>query len=127
MSEEIKHKIIIVDDDDFLLDMYATKFSNSGVLVVPCKSGQAMLESLKTETGVKAILLDIVMPELNGIETLEEMRKQKLGEGIPVIMLTNQNEEDDIKRAEELGVNGYIVKSSATPSEVVEQVMKYIN
>lgn len=127
MTEELKNKIILVDDDDFLLDMYATKFGNSGIVAISCKSGASLFETLKTESDVKAILLDIVMPGMNGLEILEEMRKQKMAENVPVIMLTNQNDESDVKKAEELGVKGYIVKSSATPSEVVERVMQYIN
>jgi CheY-like chemotaxis protein len=126
MTEDLKNKIILVDDDDFLLDMYATKFGNSGIVVISCKSGEALFEALKTESDAKAILLDIVMPGMNGLEILEQMRKDKLAENIPVIMLTNQNDENDVKKAQELGVKGYIVKSSATPSEVVDQVMQYI-
>ncbi len=126
MTEDLKNKIILVDDDDFLLDMYATKFGNSGIVTISCKSGEALFEVLKTESSAKAILLDIVMPGMNGLEILEQMRKDKLAENIPVIMLTNQNDESDVKKARELGVKGYIVKSSATPSEVVEQVMQYI-
>lgn len=123
---EQQYKIIIVDDDDFLVDMYATKFGNSGVLVEVYKSGEALLEKLTAGTKAELLLLDIIMPNMSGIEVLTKMREQKLGEGMPVVMLTNQNDEKDIAKAQKLGIAGYIVKAAATPSEVVDEVMKII-
>jgi CheY-like chemotaxis protein len=128
MAEETEkqYKIIIVDDDDFLVNMYATKFSHSGVSVEACKSGESLLEKLNAGMKADLILLDIVMPSMNGIEVLKKMRKDKLGESIPVIMLTNQNDEKDINETKKLGVVCYIIKASATPSEVVAEVVKII-
>jgi CheY-like chemotaxis protein len=126
MASEAKYKVVIVDDDDFLVNMYATKFGLSDTEVEAFKGGKTFLESLKGKLKADLILLDIVMPTMTGLEILREMRDQKLGEGIPVIMLTNQNDEKDISEAKLLGVDGYIVKSAATPSEVVEEVMKII-
>jgi CheY-like chemotaxis protein len=117
-----KYKIMIVDDDDFLVNMYVTKFNNSGIAVEACKSGNDLLEKIKAGTQIDLILLDIVIPGMTGVETLAKMRKEKIGENIPVVMLTNQSDEKDISEAKKLGITGYIVKSSATPSEVVEQV-----
>ncbi len=125
-EEEKKYKIIIVDDDDFLVDMYATKFGGSDVSVEACKSGELFLEKMRAGIKVDLILLDIVMPGLSGLDVLKEMRKSKLGEGIPVIMLTNQSDEKDINESQKLGISSYIVKSAATPSEVVEEVLKII-
>ncbi|MFA6270583.1 MAG: response regulator [Candidatus Paceibacterota bacterium] len=123
---EKKYKIIIVDDDDFLINMYSTKFGNSGVLVDACKSGQALLEKLSAGAKADLILLDIIMPNLSGVETLKMMRKQKIGADIPVMVLTNQNDEKDIEETKKLGVVGYVVKAAATPTEVLEEVMKII-
>lgn len=124
MEEEKKIKIMLVDDDDFLVDMYSAKFANSGVDVIPVNSGFMLVEKLKKGETADLILLDIVLPQMNGIETLEQIRTESLGVGIPVIMLTNQNDEIDISRTTKLGIEGYIVKASATPSEVVETVLK---
>lgn len=127
MTEENKQlKVIIVDDDDFLVDMYATKFNNSGVSVEACKSGEVLLEKLTNGLKADLILLDIIMPNIDGIEVLRKMREQKLGENIPVVMLTNQNDEKDISECKKLGISGYIVKSAATPSEVISETMKII-
>ncbi len=124
MSEDKKNKIIIVDDDDFLVDMYSHKFATSDVSVVVCKSGKELIEKLNAGETADLILLDIVLPELDGLETLEHIRKNNLAKDIPIVMLTNQSEEGDTKRADALGVAGYLIKASATPSEVVEQALK---
>lgn len=123
---EKQYKIILVDDDEFLTDMYATKFSSNGIAVEACKSGEAFLEKLKAGAKPDLILLDIIMPGLNGVETLRKMRQEKLCEGVPVVMLTNQNDEKDISETKKLDIAGYIVKSAATPSEVVEEIVNII-
>lgn len=122
-KEEKKYKIVIVDDDDFLVNMYVTKFNHSGVEVEACSSGIALLEKLRAGFKTDLILLDIVMSEMNGIETLKKIREEKLAEGTPIIMLTNQNDEKDIEASKKLGVSIYIVKSAATPLEVVNEVI----
>lgn len=127
MSETSKqYKIAIVDDDDFLVDMYTTKFNNSNISVDACKSGESLLEKLTAGTKFDLILLDIVMPNMNGVEVLKKMRQEKIGEGIPVVMLTNQNNEKDINETKKLGISCFIVKAAATPSEVVEEVKRVL-
>lgn len=127
MAEENKeYKIIIVDDDDFLVDMYAVKFQGVGVKVESCKSGAVLLEKLRGGLTADLLLLDIVMPGMDGVEILREIKKEKLIEGTPIVMLTNQNDEKNIEDAKTLGVSGYIVKSAATPSEVVAEAMRIL-
>ena len=126
MAEEKKYKIIIVDDDDFLVNMYATKFGLSDVVVEAFKSGRDFLDGVKGGAKADLLLLDIVMPNMTGLDILQEIRKEKLLAGVPVIMLTNQNDEKDISEAKKFGVAGYIVKSAATPSEVVSEVMRVL-
>jgi CheY-like chemotaxis protein len=121
-----ENKIILVDDDDFLVNMYATKFNLGGIEVDACNSGASLLEKLKAGAKPDLILLDIVMTNMTGLETLKKMREDKLGEGIPVVMLTNQNEDKDMAEAKSLGVIAYIVKSAATPLEVVNEIAEII-
>jgi CheY-like chemotaxis protein len=126
MNEEKKYKVAIVDDDKFLVDMYASKFGLFSVEVEAFNSTESFFEKLKSGLSVDLILLDIVMPGMTGLEALVKMRNENIGAGIPIVMLTNQNDEKDINLAKENGVVGYIVKSSATPSEVVNQVLDII-
>ncbi len=117
---------MIVDDDDFLLNMYSLKFSKSGAEVLVSRSGSELLDHLKSGVDPDVILLDIVLPGMNGIEILEEIRKNKFAPDSKIVMLTNQNDESEIAKANALGVAGYIVKSSETPSEVVENVLSIL-
>lgn len=125
-GSENNFQIIIVDDDDFLVDMYAAKFGNDGISVEVCKLGESFLEMLRSGVKADLVLLDIVMPGKDGLTVLKEMREQKLGEEIPVVILTNQGDKENISAAKKLGIAGYIVKSAVAPSEVVEEVKRII-
>lgn len=113
--------IFLVDDDRFLLDMYALKFKSAGITVVACQGGEEALEKLRGGAAPDALLLDIVMPGIDGFEVLETIRKENLATTTKIIILSNQGQDSDIARAKQLGVDGYIVKASAIPSEVLEQ------
>jgi DNA-binding response OmpR family regulator len=121
-----KNKIIITDDDDFLLDMYSTRFGLSGIEVEACKSGLELLDKLRAGEKPDLIVLDIVMSGMSGIETLQKIRDEQLGEGIPVVMLTNQDDSKDMVVAKNLEIAAYIVKSAATPLEVVNEISEII-
>ena len=115
------YRIFLVDDDRFLLDMYALKFKSAGMDVTACQGGEEVLEKLRAGEAPDAILLDIVMPTIDGFEVLEAIKKEKLAEKSKIIILSNQGQDSDIDRAKSLGADGYIVKASAIPSEVLEQ------
>ena len=117
------YRIYLVDDDRFLLDMYALKFKASGHEVSTCTKGEDLLALLKDKPEPDAILLDVVMPGLSGFDVLTEIRKGNLLTKGVVVMLTNQGSDADIDRAKELNAAGYIIKASAIPSEVVSQTM----
>ncbi len=129
MEESKGKKIFIVDDDSFLLDMYALKFSQSGFDVTTALGALPALEKLRSDATFQPelILLDIVMPVLDGFEFMEKMREEKLAPNAKRIVLSNRGQDSDIKRATELGALGYIVKASTTPSEVITQVADIIN
>ena len=128
MNEEEKKKdlILLVDDDKFLLDMYSTKFLESGKDIEVFLRGQDALKRLREGLEASVILVDIVMPDLDGFDLLKTIKKEKLGGDTAIIMLTNQGEQSDIERAKKLGADGYIVKASAIPSEVLEKIDEII-
>jgi len=113
-------KILLIDDDRFLLDMYSLKFKKLGLDVDTSGNSAAALEKLKTGKAYDIVLIDIIMPGMDGIEFLKTIRKEKLLEDGVIIMLTNQA--DDEGQAKALGVDGYIIKATAIPSEVCDQV-----
>ena len=123
MNKEIKDTtIFLIDDDDFLLEMYALKFRNTGDKVVIAKDAEEALKKLKDGLKTDVILLDIVMPKMDGFEFLKIAKKENLvGNTEKVIILSNLGQNDDIQKGLKLGVADYIVKASLTPSEVVEK------
>lgn len=121
-----KYKVFIVDDDKFLLDMYSVKFRENGFEVETGIGGQEALEKLREGYEPDIIMLDIVMPGVDGFEFFETMNREKIGGDPIVIVLSNQGQEAEINRAKDLGAKDYIVKASAIPSEVLEQVMKTV-
>jgi CheY-like chemotaxis protein len=119
-------KIFIVDDDSFLLDMYALKFSQSGYEVTTALGALPALEKLRTGFIPDLILSDIVMPVVDGFEFMEKMNAEHLAPNAMRIVLSNRGQEADIDRAKELGAIGYIVKAATTPAEVITQVAAII-
>ena len=118
-----KRKILIVDDDTFLLDMYAFKFSQHNFEVYTAPSGLQVIEKLKDGLKPDIILMDIIMPEMDGFEMLEKINKGNLSPNSTKIILSNKSQQSDIDRGSNLGASGYIVKASSTPAEVIEQVV----
>ena len=119
---ENKKTILIVEDDVFLSDMYQTKFVESGYDVKVAGDGQQGLTMLQDGLRPDMVLLDIVMPKMDGIEMLTAVKKEEKLKDIPVILLTNLGQESDITRGMELGALDYFVKAHFTPSEVVKKV-----
>ena len=120
-EKNVPLKIMIVDDDKFLLDMYAMKFKKSGLDITTTSGGLTALEKLRTGNVFDIVLLDIIMPGMDGLELLKTIRAEKLIIDAVIVMLTNQA--DDFERAKMFGVDGYIIKATTIPSEVVEQVL----
>ena len=123
---DTKKKIFIIDDDSFLLDMYALKFSQSGFEVTTSLGPEDALAKLRGGFSPDIILLDIVMPVMDGFELLEKMKEESLAQTSARIILSNRGQQSDIARGESLGTSGYIVKASSTPSEVIAKVTEII-
>lgn len=121
------YKILLVDDDRFLIDMYSMKFREHGHDVRSAFGGAEALNQLREGYVPEAIVFDIVMPGVDGFDLLEAIRKERLAPSAVKIALTNQGQESDISRAKELGAVGYIIKASAIPSEVLTQVTDIIS
>lgn len=114
--------ILFVDDDNFLLDMYSMKFSKNNYEVHIAQSPEDALKTIRGGLDPDILLLDVVMPGMDGVELLTILRKENLVKKSAVIMLTNQGLPDDIARAKKLNVDGYIIKATTIPSEVLREV-----
>lgn len=120
MSDPIT--LYLIEDDGFLLDMYAQRFSMAGYTVVAKANPREALDQLRTGNKPQIIVTDLVMPGIDGFQLLETIRAEQLAPEAIIVVLSNLGEEEDIERAVKLGALGYIVKATSTPSEVVARV-----
>ncbi len=120
-------KIFIVDDDNFLLDMYALKFTQKGFDVHTSLGSLPALAKLREGFIPDILLLDIVMPDMDGFELLEKIKEENLAKDTIKIILSNRGAQADLLKGESLGAVGYIVKATSTPTEVIEKVLEIIN
>lgn len=116
-------KIAIVEDDLAISQMYRLKFEAEGFSVQTAENGKLGL-ALVEEFQPDILLLDMMMPEMNGDEVLQAMRKKPWGKDITVIILTNLGQEEAPKILKELNVHSYIIKAEMTPRQVAERVKK---
>jgi len=119
-----KKVILIIEDDPVLLKMYSEKFIFEGFDVIPAHDGVEALEKAKKENA-DIILLDIMLPRMSGTDFLAEFRKDPKGKDVPVVCLTNLAEDEEKKKAMDLGVKDYLVKAMQTPEQVVQKIKKY--
>lgn len=122
-----KKKILLVDDDKFLLNMYAKKLATSGFVVETAEGGAAALEKIKGGFAADVLIVDVIMPGMDGLELVKKLKTDGVAPRAKIVMLTNQSESPDIKVAQDLGVDGYIIKATTIPSEVVTKVREIIS
>jgi len=112
---------MVPEDDPFIRDIYQVKFSQEGFEVIVVDNGIKALKKLE-QIIPNIILLDIIMPYMDGLETLKNIKSNEDWKKIPIIMLTNISEKEKISESEKYGVSNYLIKSHFTPSEVVDKV-----
>lgn len=118
---ENKNKILLVEDDVFIQDIYLSRLKQEGFNVLAAEHGVAALEKMK-DFNPDLIVLDIITPYMNGLEFLKTVRKEDKWKKIPVIMMSNLSEKEKIKEMQQLEISAYLVKSHFTPSEVMEKI-----
>lgn len=127
LSTRDTKRILIVENDKPLLDMYAAKFSEAGFEVEPSFGGMDALSKLEDGFRPDVILADLEMPVMGGLEFLREVRAKNLTPGAKIVVLSDLGEKEDMEKAAALGISGHVVKSAATPTEVVERVREIID
>jgi DNA-binding response OmpR family regulator len=118
--------IAIIEDDQAIAQMYRIKFEAEGFSVQTAENGKIGLELLETMKP-DIVLLDIMMPEMNGDEVLEKLRATPWGKDLKVIILTNMGEQEAPPKLKELGVTAFIVKAEMTPRQVADIVKKSLS
>ncbi len=123
MGHGQKSKILIVEHDTFLAGIYAEKFEQEGFEVTHASDGEIGLVRATKEMP-DVILMDILLPKLNGFEVLEKIKGNKKTENIPVILLTNLGQKEDVDRGLALGAADYLIKAHFMPAATAEKVRK---
>lgn len=119
-------KIAIIEDDQAISQMYRFKFEADGFEVETAENGKLGLELCKSMQP-DIVLLDIMMPEMNGDEMLEKLRATDWGKNVKVVILTNKGEQEIPPKVKELGVSAVILKADMTPRQVEDIVQKLLN
>lgn len=117
----VQKRILLVEDEDFIRDLYLRQLTKAGFLVEAVADGQAALDTLKVKT-FDLLLLDIMLPGINGLQVLREFKTQYPNSPMITILLTNLGQEAVIKEGFELGAQAYLIKASYTPDQVVNEV-----
>ncbi len=118
-------KILLVEDDSFIADIYKKKFESSGFEVLNITNGRAVLKAVDDQH-FDIILLDLVIPEMSGLEVLRELRGPRYPAGLPIVIFSNLSNPEDRELAVQLGANGFIPKTDFSPSQVVDEVNRYL-
>ncbi|MFH1254949.1 MAG: response regulator [bacterium] len=125
MAKE-KIKILLVEDDSFLIGMYAAKFEIENFKVIMADGGERAVR-LALKEAPDIILLDILLPGMNGFDVLSQLKSEKITKDIPVILLTNLSQRDEIEKGLRMGAEDYLIKAHFMPSEVVDKIKKVLS
>ncbi len=119
-------KILLVEDEQIIVDLLERKLQKAGYEVEVARDGQEGLEKMKKNMP-DLILLDIVMPKMDGFEVLEKMTEDERVNGTPVVIISNSGQPVELNRAKELGARGWLIKTQFDPQEVLDKVEKHLN
>lgn len=120
-----RKKILLVEDDQMLQEMYQTKFKSDGYEVITAVNGGDGL-NLAISDLPDIVMLDIILPMLDGFAVLEKIKANESTKNIPVVLLTNLGTEEDRAKGEKLGAVDYLVKANMTPEQVSKTIKKYL-
>ena len=118
-------KILLTEDDPFLIEIYTTKLKEAGFEVDVAENWEEVLKKLQGEKP-DLLLLDIVLPGIDGWEVLKRVKADPHLEDIKIITLSNLGQKDDEKKGLELGAIKYLIKANYTPSQIVEEIKKVL-
>jgi len=121
-----KKKILVAEDDQAISIMYKGKLESDGYIVIAASNGADALEFAKKEKP-DLVMLDVIMPQLDGFGVLAELKKDPKTKDIPAIMLTNLGTDEDREKGAKLGAVDYIVKANMTPAQISEKIKKYLS
>ncbi len=120
-QELMAKRILIVEDDKFLRELISQKLISEGYDIIEAVDGEKGIKSIKEEKP-DLVLLDLILPGIDGFEVLAKMKEDPIVAQIPVIILSNLGQKDDIERGLKMGANDYLIKAHFTPGEIIEKI-----
>lgn len=121
MNTQQKLTILLIEDEEMLSSMYKTKFEKEGYPVTVANDGEDALEKAKNGS-YDLVLLDIILPKLDGFAVLKSLRAMDAYKTTPIIMLSNLGQAEDIEKGKKLGATDYMIKANFTPSQVLSKI-----
>ncbi|MDD2913303.1 MAG: response regulator [Candidatus Pacebacteria bacterium] len=118
-------KILIVEDDKFLRELISQKLSKEGYEIVEAADGEEGVKKAKEEKP-SLVLLDLILPGIDGFDVLERLKEDSALEGIPVIIISNLGQREDIERGLKMGAVDFLVKAHHTPLEIIEKIKEFL-
>ncbi|MCK4473947.1 response regulator [Candidatus Parcubacteria bacterium] len=114
-------KILIIEDDRFLRELITRKLTQEDFNVSEAVDGEEGIKKLKKEKA-DLVLLDLILPGIDGFEVLSQAKKDPEISSIPIIILSNLGQKDDVEKGMKLGANGYLIKAHFAPGEIIEKI-----
>lgn len=121
-----KYKILIVEDEASLRFVYSEYLDMEGFEVIQAEDGREALDLVKTNPDIDVILLDLMIPKIDGIKVLEKIRSNPKNKSIKIFVMTVLSREKVIKEAFDLGADGYLIKDSLTPDQIKEEIISLL-
>lgn len=122
---EGRKKVLIIEDDDHISKIYGIKLSKENVDTIVARDGEEGINMIVSEKP-DLVLLDLMIPKKDGFTVLEEVKKTPFGKNLPILVLSNLGQENDIKKATSLGAADYFIKVNLSIQEVIDKVNKYL-
>lgn len=119
-------KILIIEDDFYLVRTYSLKLKKNGAKIESVVDGEAAIDYIKKNQPPDLVILDLMLPKKSGFEVLEEIKKNNLWKNVPVLILSNLGQNEDIKKGKEMGAVDYVVKADTSIEEVIKKIRKYL-
>jgi len=119
-------KILIIEDDVFICDLYKRQLELAGLPTDGVGTGKKGLVALR-QNEYDLILLDIMLPDINGLQVLKEIKKGERTQSIPVVLLTNLGQDEVVKEGFKLGADAYLIKAAYSPNQIVEEVKNILS
>lgn len=120
-----KKKILIIEDDFFVRDLYDRELTRDGFKISTAEDGaEGLLKAVEEKPDL--ILLDIMLPKMSGLDVLKKVKEKEGVKEIPVVLLTNLGQDNVIREGFSLGAVGYLIKAAYTPSQIIDEVKKFL-